>query len=121
VGETTFNGVTSDVDVPFKDLLKNLDFGAAAIVEHRRNNWSFIGDLSYADISAGSTPVSNGAITLSLDANIKQLITAGYVGYRVFEKNYGNSSLGIDVLGGVRYNSIDVKLDIAAAGLGLAA
>ena len=48
-GDATIRNVTTDVDVPFSDLLENLDFGAMAFIEHRRGKWSLIGDLFYAE------------------------------------------------------------------------
>ncbi len=120
-GDTTFRNVTTDVDVPFKDLLENLDLGAMAFIEHRRGKWSVIGDLFYAAISVDDTIAANSILSVTLDAEVKQLLLEGFVGYRVFERELGDTQLGIDILGGVRYNSLEVDIGVQASLLGLTA
>ena len=120
-GDTTFRNVTTDVDVPFSDLLENLDFGAMAFVEHRRGKWSLIGDLFYVAISVDDTIAANPILTVTLDAEVKQLGAEGFVGYRIFERDLGDTQLGIDLLGGVRYNSLEFDLGVQANLLGLTA
>ena len=120
-GDATFRNVTTDVDVPFRDLLENLDFGAMAFIEHRRRKWSFIGDLFYAAMSVDDTIASNPILSVTLDAEVKQLLLEGFVGYRVFEQDFGDNQLGIDLLGGVRYNRLEVDIGVQASLLGLTA
>jgi len=120
-GDATISNVTTDVDVPFKDLLENLDFGAMAFIEHRRGKWSLIGDLFYVKISVDDTVASNPILSVTLDAEVKQLLLEGFVGYRVFERDIGDTQLGIDILGGVRYNSLEVDIGVQASLLGLTA
>lgn len=120
-GETKIGNTTLEVDVPFSDLLENLDVGFMGFVEHRRDKWSFIGDLFYADISVDDTTAVNPALSIELDAEVKQIMAEGFVGYRVFEQDHGNARFGIDLLGGVRYNKIEVDLGVRATLLGLTA
>jgi len=109
-GDVEIGNVTSDVDVPFKDILENLDFGFMGYVEHRRGKWSFIGDIFYADISVDDTVASNAIASVELDVVLKQVLAEGYVGYRVLERKDGAAYLGVDVLAGIRYNKIDVDI-----------
>ena len=95
-GDVTISNVTTDVDVPFKDLLDNLDFGAMAFIEHRRGKWSLIGGLFYADISVDRTIASNPILSVTLDAEVKQLLLEGFVGYRVFVRDLGDTQLDKD-------------------------
>jgi hypothetical protein len=118
-GTSQLGNVTSDLDISFKDLLENLDIGFMGFVQHRRGKWSFIGDIFYADISTGGNLAFSPTLTLSVDATIKQTWVAGFVGYEVYEKKNGDTKLTLDVIGGVRYNNLDIKLDATAAGLGL--
>ncbi len=120
-GESVLGNVTSDVDVPFSDILENLDFGIMGYAEHRRGKWSFIGDVFYSEISVDSTLASNNILTVTLDAKIKQLMAEGFIGYRVFEQSYETSRLGMDLLAGARYNSLDVEVGLQATLLGLTA
>lgn len=57
-GEIQFRNVTADVDVGFDDILDNLDIGFMGYIEHRRNNWSFIGDIAYLGVSADKSSAS---------------------------------------------------------------
>jgi hypothetical protein len=120
-GDTTIRNVTSDVDVPFSDLLESLDMGFMAFAEHRRGKWSLIGDVFYAAISDSSTLASNRVLTVTIDAEVKQLMAEGFVAYRFFEQKQNDKRLGVDVLGGVRYNSIEIDLGVRAQLLGLTA
>lgn len=118
-GTTQLGNVTADTDVSFKTLLENLDFGAMGFVNHQRGKWSFIGDLYYANIGTSGNFARSPILSVAVDASIKQLWAGAYVGYQVYEHKSGDSSLNIDVLGGLRYNSLDFSLDASAAALGL--
>lgn len=117
-GKTKIGNITSDVDVSFNDVLENLDMGLMAFIDHRRGKWSFIADVFYADISAGSTKTVNPSTTVKLDVDVKQLLVEGFVGYRVLEQDYSNAQLGIDLLAGARYNKIELGLEAKASQLG---
>jgi hypothetical protein len=120
-GDATIGNVNSEVDVPFSDLLEDLDLGLMVFAEHRRGNWSFIGDVFYAEISDENSLASNRIISANVDAEVKQLMAEGFVGYRFFEQQHEDKSLGVDLLGGVRYNSLEFDLGIRARLLGLTA
>ncbi len=114
-GDATVGNVISDVDVSFSDIFDNLDLGFMGFVEHRRGKWSFIGDVAYLKVSADKTTSRTQFSSATLDAEFEQVLAGGFVGYRVFAKN----QLGIDLLGGARYNEIAVELDVRASLLGL--
>ena len=118
-GDARIGDVTVDVDISFSDLLDMLDMGAMFYVDHRRGNWSFIVDLAYLDISDDKAIALNRFLSVELDVEFQQLLVEGFVGYRVFDRDYGKSRLGIDVLGGARYNHFEVDLDTRASLLGL--
>ena len=118
-GEIRTGNVTSDVDVPFKDILENLDMGFMAFAEHRREKWSFIGDVFYADISVDDTVAVSPTLSVGLDVGVKQTLAEGFVGYRVYEQKNGDAQLGVDLLAGVRYNKIEVDIGVEAAALGV--
>lgn len=118
-GETKVGNTTTEVDVPFSDLLENLDMGFMGFAEHRRGKWSFIGDLFYAKISVDNTVALSSATSVTLDVEVKQIMAEGFIGYRMFEKDHGDARLGIDILGGVRYNNIDITIGVEATLVGL--
>ncbi|MCZ6667532.1 MAG: hypothetical protein O6932_02545, partial [Gammaproteobacteria bacterium] len=49
-GDVGIRNVTIDVDASFSEILDNLDLGFMGYFEHRRDKWSFIGDLVYLKI-----------------------------------------------------------------------
>jgi hypothetical protein len=118
-GDTKIGNVTSDVDVSFGDILSNLDFGFMGFAEHRRGKWSFIVDVAYLAVSAKETSSRTSVSSLTLEAELKQTLLEGFVGYRLFAHEQGKSEFGIDLLGGARYNKIDIELDVRASLLGL--
>jgi len=120
-GDTQVGNVTSDVDVSFSDILENLDMGFMGFVEHRRGRWSFIGDAVYMKLSDDDTTAVNPSLSVTLDAEIKQTIAEGFVGYRVLAQDHGDARFGIDLLGGARYNKIELELGVEANLLGLTA
>lgn len=119
-GDTKIKNVTSDVDVSFKDILENLDFGFMGFAEHRRGKWSFIGDVFYSAIG-DKTVAANATTSVSVDVEVKQFLYEGFVGYRAFEQARGDAQLGIDLLGGFRYNQIEVDLGVEVQTIGLSA
>lgn len=120
-GDTKFRNVTSEVDVSFGDILDNLDIGAMGFIEHRRGKWSFIGDVGHMTLSSDSTIASNAVLNVSLDAEVKQTTVQGFVGYRAFEEGYNSASLGVDIIGGVRYVFLEAEIGAEASLLGLSA
>jgi len=118
-GETKIGNIESDVDVPFDDVLENLDMGLMAFIDHRRGKWSFIADVFYSDISAGNTKTVAPSVAVKVDVGVKQLLAEGFIGYRVFEQDYRNAQFGIDFLVGARYNKVELDFEAKATLLGL--
>ena len=118
-GTSQIGNVTSDIDVSFKTLVENLDFGVMGFVNHRRGKWSFSGDLFYANIGTSGNIATSPTMSLAVETTIKQTWVAAYVGYEVYKRKNGETTLTVDVLGGLRYNNLDLQLDANAAGLGL--
>lgn len=118
-GDARLNQVTSDVDASFSDIWDNLNIGGMGYVEHRRGRWSFIGDAAYLKIEDDKTVASTPVLSVTLDAELSQLMLEGFVGYRLLIQELKDAQLGIDLLGGARYNDIEVELDTRATLLGL--
>jgi len=119
-GDARLNQVNADVDISFDDIWDNLDIGGMGYVEHRRGKWSFIGDVAYLKLEDDRTKAIGplgGSVTL--DAETEQFMLSGFVGYRLLTQDLNDARLGIDLLGGARYNDIEVELDSRATLLGL--
>ena len=51
-GDLAVGGVSVPVDVPFSDLLADLDMAFMGALEIGRDRWSVLLDLNYANLSA---------------------------------------------------------------------
>lgn len=120
-GDSTIGNVTADLDISFSDILDDLEFGFMGFVDHRRGNWSFIADIVFMELSSVNTLASTPIASAAVGYGFKQSLAEFFVGYRIFEERSGNTGVSVDVLGGVRYNKLDVTLDARAAALGLVA
>ena len=121
-GDARLNQVTTDMDVSFDDIWDNLEGAFMGFVEHRRGKWSFIGDVAYLKLEADRTVASTPGplpVSVTLDAEAEQLMLEGFVGYRLLTQDLKDARLGIDLLGGARYNDIEIELDSRATLLGL--
>ncbi|MCP4769668.1 MAG: outer membrane beta-barrel protein [Gammaproteobacteria bacterium] len=117
-GDATLGSVTADVDMSFSDILDNLDIGFMAYIEHRRDEWSFIGDIAHLKIEDDDSGTVGRALEIGLEAELTQTVLEGFAGYRFLNKSYDSSDLGVDVLFGARHVAldIDITLDTALAG-----
>jgi len=116
-GDTQVGSLPStSVDVPFSDILSNLDFAAMGTFEARKGRWGFLFDAVYMKLSASATAMRTGpgpiGATLTATAGLKleQTLLTGAAVYRVIE-----GPTAIDVLGGLRYTKLDVSADINAS------
>lgn len=120
-GDVKSSNVTAPVDVSFSDILENLEMGFMGFAEHRNGKWSLIGDVFYADIKVEQSLAVTSTASVRVDVKQKQLMTEGFVGYRVAEQVQDGNQFGLDILVGARYNRIDVEIGLDASQLGLGA
>jgi len=97
------------VDVPFDDILDNLDGGLSGAFEAKKDRWSFTVDAIWLKLSASANPIADSYVRFSQD----QIMASTSVGYEV----YGDESTTIDLVAGVALNSIDVDLDLLTPNL----
>jgi opacity protein-like surface antigen len=97
------------VDMKFSDILENLDFGFMTAFEARKGRWGFLFDGMYMKVSDSATASVPG-IAVGAKMQIKQSMLAGAVAYRAIE-----GTIPVDVIGGLRYNKIDVEAKIDAS------
>lgn len=103
-GSVGIGPVRSDVDLSFRDILKNLDAGLTGTFEARRNRWSITGDFIWLKISASvePTPLSN------VSFKEEELMASLALGYEV----YGDEKTSLDVLGGAALTYLDAELNL---------
>jgi hypothetical protein len=111
--------VSVDVEVTASDILDALDFGYMGFLEHRNGRWSFIADGAYVAMSESGQLADNRVLSVRVSGDIEQLILEGFAGYRFYQHKHGPSTFGLDLLGGLRYNSIELEFGSQIALLGL--
>ena len=118
-GDVQLRNVPADVDASFSDILDNLDSGFMGYIEHRRDKWSFIGELAYLAVSDEQTSIINPGpgpgLEINAEVELSQAIISGYAGYRVLDKDYDESNLGVDILFGARHTTLDMEFRLAQA------
>jgi hypothetical protein len=77
-GSITVKGIDADVDVPFSDIIDNLDFAAMAHFEMKNQRWMLSSDLFYVDLE-GNNDVALGTASVTVQQTLFEV--AG--GYRV--------------------------------------
>jgi hypothetical protein len=103
-GDIGVGGVTTTVDVPFGDILDQVDGGLTAAFEARHDRWSLTGDFMWMKISASAQPAANSYLAFKEDQTTASL-TLGY-------ELYGTESTSFDLLAGGTYTGMDVDLDL---------
>ncbi|MGZ8231696.1 MAG: hypothetical protein ACXWUS_18870, partial [Burkholderiales bacterium] len=116
-GDTQVGSLPStSVDVPFSDILSNLDFAAMGTFEARKGRWGFLFDAVYLKLSPSATARRTGpgpigaTLTATADLKLEQTMLTGAVVYRVIE-----GPTAFDVLGGLRYTKLDLSAEINAS------
>jgi len=103
-----------DVDIPFSDILENLDFGAIGVAEAHNGTWGVFVDLNYANLSADDSR----SRSLEKDLANLDVIFTGEVSAEVEVTKFIGMFMGqwravdseqvtLDLMAGARYWHID--------------
>lgn len=92
------------VDVPFEDILDNLDGGLSGAFQAKNGRWSITADAIWLKLSAAANPFASSYLRVSQE----QIMASLSVGYEI----YGSESTSLDLVAGAALNSIDVDLDL---------
>ena len=113
-GQTAFGRVPPvDVDASFSDILSNLNIGGSLHTEFRKGKWNFVIDPTYMNLEMDTptrdvilpVPPPNGtAATLGGKVKAKIWLVEGWTSYLV--------APGWEILGGVRWQSQDIKAEL---------
>ena len=115
-GDTGVNGVTAEVDMDFGDILDRLDSAVMVSFAASNDRWTILTDVIYARLKDEKTrdwqgPGGLGPLTGALEATVTEEVFHLAIGYRV--------APGLDLIGGARYTSLDVDLDLVTTTGGL--
>jgi hypothetical protein len=124
-GDLDLRQTTTDVDIGFSDILKNLDLGAMAFAHAAKGPWLLTVDGAYLKLSDKNTQSRNNVATVSLDAELEQTVIEGFVGYRIFDRIFEPNNpvkrVSVHFNTGARYNRLKADLSAQASVLGLSA
>jgi opacity protein-like surface antigen len=112
-GKTGIGSVTSDIDMSFDDILKNLDQGFMALFEARKSLWTYGLEGVYFKLKNEGAKSWQGPLgntgSGSLEATMTEQLYQLTAGYRVMDEH-----TKVDVLGAVRYTQLDTDLNLVA-------
>lgn len=112
-GTTGVRGFTAETEVPFKDILSNLDMTAMLNLEARKGRWGGWVDGLYLKMSMdGQTP---GPLLDSVGVSIEQIVAEAALFYRVWENDRGF----LDLYAGARYMSVGGELSLHVSDSGV--
>lgn len=108
-GDVGVFGAVSAIDVPFDDIVSNLDMVAALNFEVRKGRWGLLTSLAYLELSgAAGTP---GRLINNVTLEMQQLMLDAAISYALVD----GENCRVELLGGARYNHIDLGLNITSA------
>lgn len=93
-----------EADVPFDEILENLDGAFSGAFQARHGSWSFTIDAIWLKLSASGDPLANSRFTMSQE----QFTTSLSTGYEIYETGFTQ----VDFVAGAVLNSLDVDLKL---------
>lgn len=101
---------TVSVDVPFRDILENLDFAAMVAAEYRNGRWGILADLAYIAVSVEAERDFVARAPGFSSARVKSTtLNATATGFYRF---YENGGFTADLLAGARVWSASTDVDL---------
>jgi hypothetical protein len=117
-----------DVDIPFSDILENLDFAAMGVAEAHNGTWGVFVDLNYTSLSAGKSRSRSleRDIFEQLDINAKVSASADikeFIGTVMGQwRAVDSEQMTLDLMAGARYwyvdNDIEARVSLSITGPG---
>ncbi len=106
-GTVGVRGIETNIDVPFKDIVKELNLGAMGVLEVRYGRWGLMADMIYADLR-GSVDTPFNFLFSKVDYEQKQFTGNFVLTYSVVETP--RFSLGL--YAGARVNYLDAEITL---------
>jgi opacity protein-like surface antigen len=98
-GDVGIRSAVAPLDVPFRDIVEDLDMAFMGLVEAGRGDWSFLADLSYAKTSDSKGP---------LDYSQKQFVG----NFLVIHDTLNTERTHLDLFAGARLNWVEADLTL---------
>jgi hypothetical protein len=115
-GSASVTGVNEvPINASFSDIIGNFDIGLLGHFEARKDKVGFGADEMYLNLGA-DVPTTRPILgRLDLGADVRQLVTEGFVFYRPVSGGRGGAGY-VDLLAGLRYNGTSTRLTLSGAG-----
>lgn len=114
------NGTTTggdSIEMPFSQILEDLNFGVMGVAELERGRFGLFADLIYLRLSETDTATANivgNPLTFRLKTKVEGVVLTTTAGYRVVD----TPTIQTTGFAGMRYLWLDTKLDFTVGGLG---
>jgi hypothetical protein len=96
-----------NIDLPFSDVIQNLDFAAMGLAEARKGRFMMGVDATYTNVSKTvKTPF--GIIANKIEATNTSLMLTGVAGYALYDTDMAR----LDLIAGARVWSVDNQFDV---------
>jgi hypothetical protein len=109
-GSVTVKGIEADIDVPFSDIIDNLDFAAMAHFEMKNQRWLLSSDLFYVKLQA-SDDVALGTGSATVEQTLFE-VAGGYRVSPVFTLLAG--ARWVDLENQIRYTGQILEEEVSA-------
>ena len=109
-GSITVKGIEADVDVPFSDIIDNLDLALMAHFDMRNDHWVLMSDLFYVDLE-GSADIALGTASVTVQQTLFE-VAGGYRVSPVFTLLAG--ARWVDLENRIRYTGEILDEDVSA-------
>lgn len=103
----------ASVDVPFTDLVQNLDGALMGAFVARNGDWTLLADLVWSKLSADQSAPNIGPLGSQFGLSQKLAIASGIVGHRL---PVGGDNLDLSATVGFRYQRLTVDTDLTFIG-----
>ncbi|MBM9513968.1 hypothetical protein [Desulfogranum marinum] len=100
-------GSGADFSYDASDILDNLEMIFMGGIASKYDKWSILADVVYMDVGDSKTKTFKAG-SGSIDLDLSSWIVSGAVAYEVVNAEHGT----LNVLGGVRYTTVDVDADL---------
>jgi hypothetical protein len=106
-GTVGVHGIQSDINIPFSDILDNLNIGAMGVLELRYKRWALTADMVYADLR-GSVDTPFNIFFSKADYEQKQFLGNFVLSYLLVDQ----PRFKLDAYAGARVNYLDGEITL---------
>ncbi|WP_395660386.1 hypothetical protein [Aestuariivirga sp.] len=110
-----------DIDIPFSDIIQNLDFAAMGVAEAHNGTWGVFADLNYISLSAGGSRSRALERDILERFDVEAQVNASaditeFIGTVMGEWRAVNSDeMTLDLMAGARYWNIDNDIKVTGS------